>query len=215
MTRPNPDSSASAEPEFCPGLRESSSPSVIDVSSFRSRRGGPIGWRLQPIPLSLSSPPGRRVQDVRIREDGGVRRRARFGLFRRAGKVVREQSDGRAVCGSERRSSGRRLPDATGKDQGKERMMADKSYEAEIAALQKDLGALRADVARLVAAFGDDIEAKGAELKEQAQRRLAEARKRSRQALDQVEEAVEDNPLTALAIAVGLGFLVGALLGRR
>ncbi|GER00128.1 hypothetical protein JCM17845_07510 [Iodidimonas gelatinilytica] len=94
-------------------------------------------------------------------------------------------------------------------------MATEKKYTDEMDALKADVQKLRADIAALVGAFGDDASAKGQEAREAAARRLREARAKSEAGLKQIEGSIEQNPLTALAIALGLGFLVGALLNRR
>ncbi|RMF14020.1 MAG: DUF883 family protein [Alphaproteobacteria bacterium] len=93
--------------------------------------------------------------------------------------------------------------------------MAERDYAKEITAIKGDVEKLRADLARLLAALGDDLEAKGGELKNRAAERLALARAQASGSLERVEDAIEEKPLTALGVAVGVGFLIGALIGRR
>jgi len=93
--------------------------------------------------------------------------------------------------------------------------MADPKYSEEIDSLKSDVKALRDDLARLVGAVGDDLEEQGEAARAEARRRLEAARARGQSALDDIESRIERNPLTALAAALGIGFLIGALLGRK
>lgn len=93
--------------------------------------------------------------------------------------------------------------------------MANRDYSSEIDALKGDVKSLRDDIGKLVGALGEDIEERGGAARDAAAERLKKAREQGRASLDQVEGSIERNPLTALATALGIGFLIGALLGRR
>lgn len=102
-----------------------------------------------------------------------------------------------------------------------------KAFEAgDPAAIQAQLDAVRADVAeltRVLAAYGkaqkDHVGAEAREraekLKAEAEAGLHEAEVRARAAYAQAEGAVRDNPGAAMAVAGGVGFLLGLFLSRR
>lgn len=94
-------------------------------------------------------------------------------------------------------------------------MAADKNYSSEIDAIRSDVKSLRDDVSALVSALGSDLGAKGDDIKQAAAERIKKARKKGEDGLHQVEHVVEENPMTSLMAALGIGFLIGALLNRR
>jgi ElaB/YqjD/DUF883 family membrane-anchored ribosome-binding protein len=67
--------------------------------------------------------------------------------------------------------------------------------------VQRDLGALRNDVSRLSKEVSAYVSETG--------------RKAFRDANEQLEDAVRERPLVAIAIAAGLGLLFGAIFWRR
>lgn len=79
---------------------------------------------------------------------------------------------------------------------------------AQIAQLKAEIAALSAGLKAKGVEFAADLKARG----EQA---AGEARSRAGHALADAEVAVRQNPATAMAVAAGLGFLVGLLLNRR
>jgi len=93
--------------------------------------------------------------------------------------------------------------------------MANRDYSSEIDALKTDVKSLRDDIASLVGALGEDLEQRGEGARHAAAERLRRAQAQGKESLDEVERSIERNPLTALATALGIGFLIGALLGRR
>lgn len=93
--------------------------------------------------------------------------------------------------------------------------MAEPKYSEDVDALKADVKALRDDLARLVGAVGDDLEGQGDAARADMRRRLDSVRARGQATLDDIESRIERNPLTALATALGIGFLIGALLGRK
>lgn len=97
---------------------------------------------------------------------------------------------------------------------------------ADPAAIQAQLDAVRADIAELTRTIGAYGQAQGEQLSASAKARaeklrgdaeagLAEAEARARAAYGQAETAVRDNPASAMAIAGGVGFLLGLVLSRR
>lgn len=93
--------------------------------------------------------------------------------------------------------------------------MANRDFSAEIEAIRKDVNLLRDDLGALVGALGDDLESRGEAARDAVQRRVSEAQTRARSTLDDLEQTLERNPLSALATALGIGFLIGALFTRR
>lgn len=94
-------------------------------------------------------------------------------------------------------------------------MATNKDYATEIDAIKADMTALRDDVRGLVAVLGDDLGERGAKAREEALKRFSELRARGAKVGSEVERTIEENPLTALAAALGIGFLIGALISRR
>ncbi len=97
---------------------------------------------------------------------------------------------------------------------------------ADPAAIQQQLDAVRADIAdltRTIGAYGQaqkdqlsaSAQARAEKLKQTAQDGAAEAELRARVAYEQAETAVRDNPASAMAIAGGVGFLLGLVMSRR
>ncbi len=79
---------------------------------------------------------------------------------------------------------------------------------ARIAELQAEIAAMSADLKEKGAQFADGLRARG----EQA---ASEAKSRAQHALGDAETAMRENPATAMAVAAGVGFLLGVLLSRR
>lgn len=93
--------------------------------------------------------------------------------------------------------------------------MTDKAYASEIDAIKADVKGLRDDVASLLHALGEDIEQRGENAKAEAVRRVRGARAQAEASFDRLGESIEHHPMAALGAAVGLGFLIGIILGRR
>jgi ElaB/YqjD/DUF883 family membrane-anchored ribosome-binding protein len=86
---------------------------------------------------------------------------------------------------------------------------------------EKDIQELRNDIAKLKADFGEVAKtlrhitneqvSRGREkVRESAER----SRDRARETLDSFEHEIEDRPLTSIATAFGVGFILGKLLDR-
>lgn len=104
-------------------------------------------------------------------------------------------------------------------------MATSKNTETDYAALRDDLAALRSDVANLIshlsdrAANGAQNAANGAQgalgmIDERAREVLRSASAESDKAVKAVGQKVEEQPVTALLIALGLGYIGGRLLAR-
>ena len=92
--------------------------------------------------------------------------------------------------------------------------------------LATQMAVLREDIAALTAVVSDYGKAQGAELKSMVANKAAaladtgataakSAQATAKAAYSDAEEAIRDNPTSAVGIAAGLGFLVGILLSRR
>ena len=91
--------------------------------------------------------------------------------------------------------------------------------------LAKQIEQLRSDVAEISKTLGDLGRGQVTDLRSRAERQAAELRARGRETADEVaarareaehqaEDYIRENPLQALAIAAGLGLLVGWLTRR-
>lgn len=94
-------------------------------------------------------------------------------------------------------------------------MVAEKNYTDEMDAIRKDVKALRNDLGKLVSALGTDLEAKGEDIKQAAREKINTVREKSKDSLHQIEETIEENPMTSLMAALGIGVLIGVFLNRR
>lgn len=86
----------------------------------------------------------------------------------------------------------------------------EKDYEA----LKADLSELRSDVSKLTDTmkklYGDTTE----EGRERVRHASERSRERARQTVGAFESEINERPLTSVAMALGVGFLIGKLLDR-
>jgi ElaB/YqjD/DUF883 family membrane-anchored ribosome-binding protein len=82
-------------------------------------------------------------------------------------------------------------------------MRAKKSTSREAAELADQIGAIRADIQSLSTTVGRI-----------ANKQLGRAQDKAMETANQAEDAIRQNPLSAVAIAVGLGFLFGVFTRR-
>lgn len=98
--------------------------------------------------------------------------------------------------------------------------------EPSTAELSAQIEALKADIAGLAETLGALGKAKGASvidaakdeaylLKLRGEEKVAQLQQRAASLTAQAEDAVRENPQTALGIAAGLGFLFGVIMSRR
>ena len=98
--------------------------------------------------------------------------------------------------------------------------------------LQNDLDQLRTDMAKLradLSAIGDGVKKMGTEAVgatqakvksaaqdalDEFQEKLNEAKSQGKQAIHDLEREIKEKPLTSLAVAFGVGFVLSKLLGR-
>lgn len=96
--------------------------------------------------------------------------------------------------------------------------MADKEYSAEIDALKKDITALRNDLSILVDTFKEDATQRASKARQNMESKWDawedRASRTAQESLDAVEKRIERSPMTAMLAAIGLGFLIGALIRR-
>lgn len=104
---------------------------------------------------------------------------------------------------------------------------ADKSNIAELNTdLSKQVAVLRDDIANLTAIVAEYSKAQGGHLRSMASEKASNlvdtgataanaAKSSAKVAYSDAEDAIRNNPASAVGIAVGLGFLVGLLTSRR
>jgi ElaB/YqjD/DUF883 family membrane-anchored ribosome-binding protein len=91
--------------------------------------------------------------------------------------------------------------------------------------LREELAQLRADIDSLVGTVGRLAQGAAGTLSEEAKRTLAEARRRSGDAFDSAvsegkrglnaaEHGIQSHPFLSIAIAAGIGLLIGRLFSR-
>lgn len=107
--------------------------------------------------------------------------------------------------------------------------MAEPDVQKELNAIRQDLANLQADMADLAGVLRDlgarrveglrnSVEGELRDSREALRRRLDEMRAGGRKRLGEFEEGVGEHPLSALATAFGIGFILGKILdlgGRR
>lgn len=103
--------------------------------------------------------------------------------------------------------------------------MAERNLDKEFDALKGDIGKLREDIATLASSIGaiagEQAGATGAKVREgaeyvrtQAGEAAARGRARAEQGAQAVEHQIEEHPFTSVAVAFGLGMVVGRLMSR-
>ena len=90
--------------------------------------------------------------------------------------------------------------------------------EADAEELKAQFEVLRADVNNLVSTLGGVASAKKdrtvEEISDEVQRLTNLAKRRARQSYDDAEDAITGNPFQSVLLALGMGFLIGALTRR-
>lgn len=81
--------------------------------------------------------------------------------------------------------------------------------------LRADIDQLQKDIAALTDTMKDVAGSRGKEAVAQAREKAAALKDRGKEAADELGRQVSDKPLQSLGIAIGVGFLIGALLARR
>lgn len=103
--------------------------------------------------------------------------------------------------------------------------MATRNLDQELDTLRADLGKIREDIAALTRTLGDtaaaEVKAGGARLneaahaaKERAQRLADSARAQGEEGIAALEQRIEQNPITSILVAFGVGLVIGKLLDR-
>ena len=104
--------------------------------------------------------------------------------------------------------------------------MANTDMQNEMNALKEDVAQLRADMGGLVSALKEQGQAKAAGARDKAQEEVdkaleqlmgaySSAKGTGAAAAHRVEHQVEEHPLTSIMMALGVGVLVGAILGKK
>lgn len=81
--------------------------------------------------------------------------------------------------------------------------------------LERQIEALKNDIAGISRTLTDMGAARGDEVKARVHQTASDLQDRGRDMGEQAADAVRRQPATAVGIAVGLGFVVGLLTGRR
>lgn len=89
--------------------------------------------------------------------------------------------------------------------------MAEKS-ESSVDELKEEFASLKADVSKIADTLGKLSGEQVSHGRERARDAAGRARTETRRAVDTVEEEIRQYPLTSLAAAFGLGYLVGRTL---
>ncbi|MDR6292665.1 ElaB/YqjD/DUF883 family membrane-anchored ribosome-binding protein [Inquilinus ginsengisoli] len=103
--------------------------------------------------------------------------------------------------------------------------MATRNLDQELDTLRADLGKIRDDIASLARTLGDaataEAKAGGARIneaahaaKDRAQRFAESARTQGEDSIAALEERIEQNPITSILVAFGVGLVIGKLLDR-
>ena len=97
--------------------------------------------------------------------------------------------------------------------------MNDKTIDSDIARLRSELADLRADIGALSETMGS-LTGKAAEnakdrIADTASRAGAAVRENAQMAQDAASKSIAENPLTAIAMAFGIGMVIGKLMDRR
>jgi ElaB/YqjD/DUF883 family membrane-anchored ribosome-binding protein len=101
--------------------------------------------------------------------------------------------------------------------------MAESDVQKELKALREDFVTLKTDLADLAEVLRDkgvgraeglrtSIEDELKDSRESLRRKLSAAKTSGRKRLDELEEEVGDHPFGALALAFGIGFILGKIL---
>lgn len=97
--------------------------------------------------------------------------------------------------------------------------MAARDHDAELDQLKKDIEALRNDLSGLSGSVSGTLGEELSRLAEQVRTRAGSARdaagERVRQGLDTATTTIEERPLASMAVAFGVGLLIGKLIDRR
>jgi len=92
--------------------------------------------------------------------------------------------------------------------------MTTKEDANDINKIKADLDALREDLAALSSSMSAAAANQGREASERLHDTVAEGRERAQKMADDAGRHIEDNPWASVAIAFGLGVLIGKILDR-
>ncbi|MAO93129.1 MAG: hypothetical protein CMM78_12005 [Rhodospirillaceae bacterium] len=92
---------------------------------------------------------------------------------------------------------------------------AKENSAADIEELRADLNNLRNDMKQLLNHFGDSSESRTEQLKERLSAASHQAGERLTAAKTVADAKVAENPMSAIAIAFGIGLVAGKILDRR
>lgn len=86
--------------------------------------------------------------------------------------------------------------------------------EREVEDLKAEFNDLKSDVSRLADTVKKMSSDKTVEGREHVRRTAERSRERARQSVDALENGIGERPLTSIATAFGIGFIIGKLLDR-
>lgn len=103
--------------------------------------------------------------------------------------------------------------------------MAEAGLEKELEQLKKDISQLRADLSTIgegvrrmsteaVGATQAKVKSAAQEALDEFQSKLNEAKSQGQKAMQDLEQEIKNNPLTSLAVAFGIGFVLSKFLDR-
>lgn len=86
--------------------------------------------------------------------------------------------------------------------------------EKDLEELRKEYASLKSDFAQMSETISNLASDGVAEGRRQVRTAARESRERGREAVSAVEHEIEERPMTSLAVALGVGFVLGKLLSR-
>lgn len=88
------------------------------------------------------------------------------------------------------------------------------SSNTEIQELKDELAGLKSDMAKITETLGKIARTSAEQGRERIKGAANYSREQARQTLGTFEKEVEERPLTSLAVALGMGFILGKLIDR-
>ena len=99
---------------------------------------------------------------------------------------------------------------------------AQSKLQADLAALREELGKIRTDFGGVIAAMSDASKSGAGEAREKVdlgveklREGLDAAKDRGAQVLESATKKIQERPLTAILVALGVGLVIGKMLDRR
>ena len=86
--------------------------------------------------------------------------------------------------------------------------------DTELQELRKELDGLKSDMADIAETIGKIARSSAEHGRERIRGAADYSRQQAKEALGTVEKEIEERPLTSLAVALGMGFILGKLIDR-